>query len=235
MHSIGSLSLLFNWGDVLTLNNGYSTRSVNVGRVSLQSRQMILAGDLHAFGILFRPGGAFPLFGIPMHELTDADSLYTFKLSELQEYLYDIPNFQGRVGRVESWLTDLLRTNCNRSRVVHAALEKIGLTHGQYSIEQIASDVDIGERQLERVFKNEVGITPKAYSSLVRLHYARLVLKRNESTPLAALGQLAGYYDQAHFCREFKKIVGITPGEYLSRQRNRQAIQAEISGVSRSW
>ncbi|WP_370277516.1 helix-turn-helix domain-containing protein, partial [Pontibacterium sp.] len=69
---------------------------------------------------------------------------------------------------------------------------------------------------LERLFKQWVGISPKHYSRLLRVNLARSALRKAEgniSLTDAALN--AGYFDQAHFNREFKQVVGLTPGQYL--------------------
>ncbi|OMH29178.1 helix-turn-helix transcriptional regulator [Motiliproteus sp. MSK22-1] len=216
MHSQGGLGLLFNWGDKLESTYGHYQPSVSLESVQLCSRKITLTGNIQAFGILFRPGGAFPFFDIPMHELTCVDQLQSRHLSLLHDQLADIPTFAGKVRRTESWLTSLLHQDYRQLFTVPALLKLINDHQGQLSIQQIARRSYLSERKLERIFKQKVGISPKKYSRLVRLHQVRTVLKQSTLT-LADISHLTGFYDQAHFNREFMKIVGMTPGEYLSR------------------
>lgn len=222
MHSHGSLSLLFNWGDELNQNNGVYSQTVSVEGARTDSRQLILSGNVRAFGILFRAGGAFPLFGIPMSEFsTSAESSFSLPLHDLHEQLAETSELSGKVEHVESWLFDLLDKNQVSTTIVPSILKLIETYCGQKSIKQIAGEIRFSERQLERLFKKEVGLTPIKYAGLIRLHQARLVLKHCKAATLTEVAQLAGYYDQAHFCSTFKKTIGVTPGDYLSRQQNR--------------
>jgi AraC-like DNA-binding protein len=221
MHSHASLSLVFNWGDELELSSGRYPRSVILEKVSSQSRQMILSGNVQAFGILFRAGGAFPFFGIPMQQLKTINCLDSFKQMYLHEQLADIHHFRDRTERVESWLTNLLSNDQTASPIIPASLKLIADSYGKQSIPRIADDINLSERHLERLFKKEVGLTPKAYARLTRLHQARMILKQTSTETLTEVAHRTGFYDQAHFNHEFKNTVGMTPGAYLSRRQKR--------------
>lgn len=69
-----------------------------------------------------------------------------------------------------------------------------------------------------RVFHREVGLTPHAYQTQVRIRRAKQLL--GEGTPIAMTAAGVGFYDQAHLTRHFKRTVGVTPGEY-ARARSR--------------
>lgn len=216
MHSRGSLSLLFNWGDELEMSDGrYLPPSVTLESIRPYSRKIVLTGDIRTFGILFRPGGAFPFFGMPMHEVTTVDRLHAFNLLRLHDRLSEIPSLQDKIACVELWLTGLLPTGPPCSATIPVSLKLIGNSYGRQSIKQVADKVFLSERQLQRLFKKEVGLSPKKYASIIRLHQARTALKQAGTATLAEVAYLAGYYDQAHFNREFKKCIGITPGAYL--------------------
>jgi len=68
-------------------------------------------------------------------------------------------------------------------------------------------------------FKSHVGVTPKRVARIYR--FARLILSVDALRPVdwSALAQAAGYFDQAHFSREFKDFTGHTPMEYLALRR----------------
>jgi AraC-like DNA-binding protein len=64
-----------------------------------------------------------------------------------------------------------------------------------------------------RVFREAVGMTPHAYQTQVRVRRAKSLLQAGLPITLAAAE--AGFYDQAHLNRHFKRIVGLTPGRYI--------------------
>lgn len=62
----------------------------------------------------------------------------------------------------------------------------------------------------------QVGLSPKKYGRLMRVRQARMALTQNGT--LAEVAHAHGYYDQAHFIREFNSVVGMAPGAYLPRR-----------------
>lgn len=65
-----------------------------------------------------------------------------------------------------------------------------------------------------RVFEQAVGMPPHAYLTHLRVARARTLL--THGTPLAQVAALAGFYGQSHLTRHFKRIVGVTPGQYVA-------------------
>jgi AraC-like DNA-binding protein len=67
-----------------------------------------------------------------------------------------------------------------------------------------------------RVFTRATGMPPHAYLTQRRVAHARSLL--TQRLPVAQVAARAGFYDQSHLTRHFKRIVGVTPGQYaLSR------------------
>lgn len=90
----------------------------------------------------------------------------------------------------------------------------ISQSHGQVKVKEVARQSCYSERQLNRVFLTQVGMSVKNYARLTRFNY---VLKHIQKSPcfFSALSQQAGYFDQAHFDKDFKAISGVTPRDYL--------------------
>jgi AraC-like DNA-binding protein len=76
--------------------------------------------------------------------------------------------------------------------------------------------VDI--RTLQRIFRREIGIGPKEVITRVRLQEAAERLLRSPGLACGDLAQDMGYFDQAHFIRDFKSVVGVSPEAYRRRQ-----------------
>ena len=87
-------------------------------------------------------------------------------------------------------------------------------SHGQVQVKEVARQSSYSERQLNRLFLAQIGMNVKDLVRLTRFNY---VLKHIQKSPcfFAALSQQAGYFDQAHFDKDFKAISGVTPQKYL--------------------
>jgi AraC-like DNA-binding protein len=100
------------------------------------------------------------------------------------------------------------------SRQTREALEQLS---GPLTIATLARELGISRFVLLRRFKIDFGITPHAFLLRLRVDRARNRLARGSD--LADVAHELGFSDQAHFTRVFKKIVGITPGDYARRVR----------------
>jgi AraC-type DNA-binding domain-containing proteins len=82
---------------------------------------------------------------------------------------------------------------------------------GQIRVDDLVSRTALSASQFQRRFTRQVGMTPKRYARLVRFNRA-LVARRNgpERSWTGILHEL-GYFDQAHFIREFRMFAGISP------------------------
>jgi len=82
-------------------------------------------------------------------------------------------------------------------------------------LEQMSQAAGITPTQLIRAFKRHYGLTPHAYQINRRIQLGQQALKQGQAIVDAALG--AGFADQPHFQRVFKKILQATPNQYRIR------------------
>lgn len=82
----------------------------------------------------------------------------------------------------------------------------------QFSIDELATEAGLTPWHFIRVFKNEMGLTPHAYLTQVRVHYAARLLQCGYS--ISEVAELSGFTDQSHLHRNFRKIFAVTPGQY---------------------
>ncbi|MGD1856644.1 MAG: AraC family ligand binding domain-containing protein [Leptolyngbyaceae cyanobacterium] len=80
------------------------------------------------------------------------------------------------------------------------------------SLNELAELVNLSPFRLLRAFKNQIGLPPHAYLNHIRVHQARQHLAAGESITDTALA--TGFADQSHLHRHFKRMVGLTPGQY---------------------
>lgn len=87
--------------------------------------------------------------------------------------------------------------------------------HGQVSVDAVAKEFFITHRQLERGFKQYVGIAPKTFINLVRCFHAMAMIRQHSgSKSLLDIALDCGYYDHAHLTNEIKKYTGLTPSQF---------------------
>jgi AraC-like DNA-binding protein len=203
----------------LWVRRGDQAERLAVGGISgLQGNARHFIPDGHAESILvrFTPWGAYGLLGCSLAELTD-------RQVSLRDVAGGVREVEGRVAEsrgkqagetVVSWLMELM---ARRRREAHGevveAVRQIVASGGGARIERVADRLLIGRRQLERLFREQVGVGPKEFGSLVRL--GRAVRRISEGHGWADVAAATGYADQAHFQRHFKEWVGVTPGEFV--------------------
>lgn len=86
------------------------------------------------------------------------------------------------------------------------------------SLEQLAQVANISRFHLLRLFRQQYGFSPHMYHLQVRVNRAKLLLHQNVS--LAEIAQRTGFFDQSHFGAWFKRLVGVSPGQYTKHGNN---------------
>ena len=178
----------------------------------------VLEGQGRVFGVKFRPAGFRPFRGSPISDLADrsipirdvfgpaGDALAGQILS-----LDDEPRvvelldafFLERLPPVDPLVATL-------NQIVARVVEDRTIT----SVDTLVRMTGIGKRTLQRQFSQYVGVSPKWVIQRYRLHEAEGRLAAGEPVDLATLALELGYYDQAHFARDFRAIVGRPPSSY---------------------
>jgi transcriptional regulator GlxA family with amidase domain len=86
-------------------------------------------------------------------------------------------------------------------------------------VDQVARRAGMSIRTLQRLFASYVGVSPKAVLARYRLQDAAAAIDAGEVVDLADLATSLGWFDQAHFSRDFRAVVGMPPSAYLARAR----------------
>ena len=86
------------------------------------------------------------------------------------------------------------------------------------SLSELARLANVSPFHLTRVFAKEIGMPPHAFQTQVRIAQAKKLIR--SGLPLADVAAVTGFADQSHFIRHFKRLLKITPGEYLKNSNN---------------
>lgn len=140
---------------------------------------------------------------------------------QLKECLWD----EARGEQAQDWLTTLGAELFNGgvenpppekeafSRMVGQVKECMELRYAEpLGLSDLAELAGCEPQSLCRLFARHVGLPPHAYLNQVRVNASRIVLAEGGSLVQAAYS--SGFVDQSHFCKVFKRLVGMTPGQY---------------------
>lgn len=86
-----------------------------------------------------------------------------------------------------------------------------------HKVDEIAQKLNVSATTVRNLFQQHIGVTPKELIKITRTHRALQFQKEHIKT-LTELGLELGYFDQSHFIREFKAIVGVSPREYFKNE-----------------
>ena len=168
--------------------------------------------------VFFKEAGASQFFRQPLHELfRESVSLDNFmlrsELLSLEEELAEAKSDDERISAVERFLIARMK-NTAPDKLVLAALALIHKSKGKIRISELMDQLHISQSPLEKRFREVVGTSPKKFASIVRMKY--VVNRYNPKSSLTELGYEAGFYDQAHFIKEFKSFTGEAPERFFS-------------------
>ncbi|MEL6958937.1 MAG: helix-turn-helix transcriptional regulator [Pseudomonadota bacterium] len=94
--------------------------------------------------------------------------------------------------------------------VLDAMFDAQHVAGGRLTVSDLAALADVSERHVSRLFRDWVGLPPKTYAQLVRMHRAVSLLRQQAAAP-AVIAQEAGFADQAHMLRHVKRFSGHAP------------------------
>lgn len=178
-------------------------------------------GKVGLLGIRFWPGMMYPFFGIPMNELANKYfdlSLVSKELSKEIEYsIFSSNEFEERFILVNSVLTKyLMRNLIPDNKAVEESINIIRYSDGLITVESLSEKVGLGARQLERLFNLYMGVSPKMFNRITRFQRIFRELEEHRINNWLVLALQCGYYDQAHFIKEFKQFSGMNPSSFFN-------------------
>jgi AraC-like DNA-binding protein len=176
-------------------------------------------GNAACLQINLTPLAAHLLLGQPTVELANRTLAFEDLLGapgrDLIDQLRAAPNWARRFQLIDRFLLARLAGGAVRGETAFA-LQRLEASHGKVAIGAIADDLGLSRKRLISHFQAEIGLAPKTIARLYRFNRMLALLAAPKKRGLAELADLAGYYDQAHFNRDFRDFARTTPGEYLA-------------------
>jgi len=181
-----------------------------------------LTGAGKVLGVRFAPGGLRPFITQPLSSFTDttiaADALLGMPAGEAEALVLGQAGDTAMVAQAQALLLARL-PQVDDTALLAARLTAAAAAHnGPASVVQLCEKMAVGERRLQRLFANYVGVPPKWVIQRYRLQEAIWRLAQPDAPDLASLAHALGFFDQAHFSRSFAELVGSTPLDYRRSQ-----------------
>jgi AraC-like DNA-binding protein len=195
-------------------------RSYVVGS-TLRSFIVRSAGWRHVIGASLLPAGVQPILGMPARVIGESivllHDIIGNQAGAFEERVIDGDPARA-LERMAHAIAGLRGTLPAPNELVHRAVGLVRTTRGTKRIEAVAADMNVSTRRLERQFLEQIGLTPKTFSRLVRFDRTVRALATRGATPWSQFALTHGYTDQAHFINEFKEFAGVTPVEFEAEQ-----------------
>ncbi len=167
------------------------------------------------FVIVFRPLGFYGLFGIKEKDFcnyaSDGCTMLRREFEFIWEKIQDLRDGIKIKIIVEDHLIDYLKSNRSVNTILTHIINFMAQNKGLIREVQLCKKFDLSPRSLQRYFKGETGLTCKEYLNIFRVNYALRMLTRNPDYDISDISYLCGYFDQSHFIKDFKNIIGLTP------------------------
>lgn len=217
LHPNNGMGMLFNYGDALYFDDVKNSELYFLDGTITTTRTLSLGGDINAVGIRFKPAGAYAFFKTPLQELKNQTINSSEAGMAMTAALYDElachNSINDKVKVIEDFLKRAIIQENKIARAVTQTGNIIQRSKGIIPIKKIIESIGTSQRNLERLFNKQLGMTPNEFIKNIRAEHAREKIKAGVLS-YSEIAHELGYFDQAHFIRSFKSVVGITPGEY---------------------
>jgi AraC-like DNA-binding protein len=178
----------------------------------------VLQGRGRVFGVKFRPAGFRPFLGAPVSTLTDRTVAVADVFGQdgdaLVEEVVSLDDEARMAAAAEAFIRARLPAPDPTVAVVNQIVELIMTDRTIIRVDDVVARTGVGKRRLQRLFAGYAGVSPKWVIQRYRLHEAVERLAEGGDVDLAFLARELGYFDQAHFGKDFKALVGRPPTAY---------------------
>jgi AraC-like DNA-binding protein len=173
----------------------------------------------------FRPGGGFPFFGAPSIEFHNRsvtlDLVWGRYAASVRDCLWEANTAGSRFQILEEALLTKARGRFERHPAVRYALDVFDRSNGARPVGDVVQGIGISSRRFWELFRNEVGLSPKAFSRIRRFNEVLGKIERLTTVDWLDVALSCGYFDQAHFNHDFRAFAGLSPSAYLRDRKSR--------------
>ena len=171
------------------------------------------------FRINFHPGVLYRLLHIPLSEFVDswfdAELATDREMIEVNERLANAPNYTEMVSIVE----DYVKIKVKKIETYIHPLDKVAsyilANTPKISLDWLANQACLCQRQFSRKFNERIGVSPKLFSRVVRFFNAYKYQEAHPQDDWLSVALLFGYNDYQHMVKDFKEFANVTPTSWV--------------------
>jgi len=169
-------------------------------------------------GVQFNNYGMYFLTGVPVNEVQDKLlPLDTFfkqsSIDRIRDQLRSVKSLKKRFEMLESFLLETIKPPEVDSRLPFG-VSMITSNHN-LKMDDLSKALCLSNRGMQKLFKKYVGMSPAYFKKIMRFNNAAKLLLAKSNISLTKIALNCGYYDQAHFIKDFKHFGKITPSHFL--------------------
>lgn len=167
--------------------------------------------------VIFKAGRASAFFKGPLHELFSKtlpldDLIRRDQLQRIEEQLNEVSDDQKRVNVVEHFLISILDEQ-RADQLIGYAIQKIKIAKGNIRIKNLAGNLSLSLDPFEKRFRRVTGISPKQFADIIR--FRSIISQYSSLESLTTIALESGYFDQAHFIKDFRSFTGLAPQQFF--------------------
>ncbi len=224
--------LAFNLGETIFINRigeeKYTVKkesAVFFGQI-VESFQLQLPQKMKTLIVKIFPWAMTTFTKYPIAELRGQIILPEFvfgkEINEVYQQLGESSSDQAGIKILEAFFRRKVAEENIQNSVFQSVSSIIMQQKGFVSIKKIGQQLGISRRTIELQFQSRLGITSSQFARKTRLRYAAKMLSEKPSWSYTSLAHNCGYFDQAHFIRDFKALIEQTPKNFF---RNRPFVE----------
>lgn len=212
-------------------------------RTTIKQPRSIISGlsnsysDVSSFGeagvvfVTFYPNGACHFFDFPLSHIEnkslDLSEIYNIEIMQVEENLILKKTIREKTLVIEDFLTKRFSPIPSYDNIIiQKGIEIIKLNKGQTTAKNLSGILSITPKSLERKFSQYLGKTTKQIIKLIRFQEVISDLSAGNYLNLTEYAYRNGYFDQAHFIKDFKAYSGLTPKKFVSKYSNKRSPSA---------
>jgi AraC-like DNA-binding protein len=187
-------------------------------------------GTQRGVEVKLTPLGAYRFLGRPQGALANSvvalDDLFGADADRFVDRLQETPEWEDRFALVDGFIAARIAASATPAPEVAHAWRRLEAAHGNLAIGDLARDLGWSRKRLIDRFRAQTGLAPKAAARVLRFHQATSLLDAEADLSWVEIAHACGYYDQAHFIRDFRQFAGRTPSAY------RRSLLPDSGGVA---
>ncbi|MDH6342497.1 AraC-like DNA-binding protein [Parabacteroides sp. PFB2-12] len=210
----GCVDIIFDFGS----NQSSADLPMLVGTMTSLLEISYQPGRVQMMGIRFAPAGITAFTRIPISMITNQNIelplTETLFDNSFYERLPDMECMQERINYINAYFLARMHKLFLPDRQISYAVSLIQSNNGHLAVREVAGEVCLSERQFERKFKATIGISPKAFSNIMRFRSVRRYMETHPNESMYEIAIACGYHDHSHMNKEFQRLGSISPSEH---------------------